>query len=114
MEISAFLKKLNEAPDSVAFADTMAAIDGNYQFTPAAFTNGALRNEAGQNSGSCKLFAFALIHELGEQQTLACFGAYYRDDVLKHPDATDHQNIRNFMKTGWAGLKFEDMPLVAK
>ena len=114
MDIAAFLKKLNDTPDAVAFTDTMAVIDSAYAFTPAAFTNGSLRNEAGQNSGSCKLFAFALLNRLSEQQTLACFGAYYRDDVLKHPEATDHQNIRNFMKTGWGGVKFENTPLVAK
>lgn len=114
MDIAAFLNKLNDTPDAIAFTDTMAVIDGAYTFTPAAFTNGSLRNEAGQNSGSCKLFAFAHLNQLNEQQTLACFGAYYRDDVLKHPEATDHQNIRNFMKTGWAGVKFEGMPLVAK
>lgn len=114
MDIPAFLKKLDDAPEAVAFTDTMAVIEAAYAFTPATFTNGSLRNEAGQNSGSCKLFAFALLNQLSEQQTLACFGAYYRDDVLKHPEATDHQNIRNFMRTGWAGVKFESMPLAAK
>lgn len=114
MNISDFLKTLADTPEKIAFTDTMAVIDNAYTFTPAAFTNGSLRNEAGQNSGSCKLFAFAQLNQLSEQQTLACFGAYYRDDVLKHPDATDHQNIRNFMKTGWAGVKFDAMPLVSK
>jgi len=114
MDIPAFLKKLQDAPESVAFTDTMAVVEATYDFTPTAFTNGTLRNEAGQNSGSCKLFAFALLKQLSEQQTLACFGAYYRDDVLKHPEATDHQNIRNFMKTGWDGVKFEGTPLTAK
>jgi hypothetical protein len=55
-----------------------------------------------------------LLNRLSEQQMLACFGAYYRDDVLKNPDGTDHQNIRNFMKTGWAGVAFDSMPLRAK
>lgn len=114
MTIAAFLDKLNTVPDSVAFADTMATIDAAYDFTPAAFSNGALRNEAGINNGSCKLFAFALLNKLSEAQTLACFGAYYRDDVLQHPTGDDHQNIRNFMKTGWAGIKFDSMPLQPK
>lgn len=114
MNLDAFFKKLNDAPESIAFTDTMAAVEAAYDFTPAAFTNGSLRNEAGQNSGSCKLFAFALLNKLNEQQTLACFGAYYRDDVLKHPEGTDHQNIRNFMKTGWAGVKFDSTPLKTK
>ncbi|TCS36231.1 HopJ type III effector protein [Paucimonas lemoignei] len=114
MNLDAFLQKLNDSPESIAFTDTMAAIEASYDFTPAAFTNGSLRNEAGQNSGSCKLFAFAQLNQLNEQQTLACFGAYYRDDVLKHPEGTDHQNIRNFMKTGWGGMKFDSQPLKAK
>lgn len=114
MTIDAFLKKLNSDPESVAFDDTMAVIDACYDFTPAAFSNGDARNQAGQNSGSCKLFAFALLHQLSEAQTLACFGAYYRDHVLSNPDGTDHQNIRNFMKSGWSGISFERAPLTPK
>jgi hypothetical protein len=114
MNIDVFLKKLNDTPESITFDDTMAVISESYEFTPASFTNGTVKNEAGQNSGSCKLFAFALLNKLSEQQTLACFGAYYREDVLKNPDGTDHQNIRNFMKSGWSGVKFERMPLQAK
>lgn len=114
MNRDAFLKKLNDDPASVAFDDTMAAIAASYDFTPAAFTNGETRNEAGQNSGSCKLFAFAMLNKLSKEQTLACFGAYYRDDVLTNPDGTDHQNIRNFMKYGWDGVKFDNLPLQPK
>ncbi|HJV86235.1 MAG TPA: HopJ type III effector protein [Noviherbaspirillum sp.] len=114
MTLDTFLKQLRENPDSISFDDTMTVINANYDFTPAAFTNGSLRNEAGQNSGSCRLFALAQLNGLSQAETLACFGAYYRDDVLKNPAGTDHQNIRNFMKTGWAGVKFESMPLKAK
>lgn len=114
MNKETFLKQLNDAPGSIAFADAIAMIDAAYEFTPASFTNGTARSEAGQNSGSCKLFAFGMLNQLSEQQMLACFGAYYRDDVLKNPDGTDHQNIRNFMKTGWAGVVFDSMPLRAK
>jgi hypothetical protein len=111
MQLDAFLTKLHDTPDAVAFDDTMAAIEAAYEFTPTAFTNGNLRNEAGQNSGSCKLLAFASLHRLSQQQTLACFGAYYRDDVLQHPDGSSHQNIRNFMRSGWEGVHFDAMPL---
>ncbi|CAG0939640.1 hypothetical protein GALLN_00712 [Gallionellaceae bacterium] len=114
MELSSFLQRLNDAPGSVNFNDTMAVIDSLYEFTPTAFTNGALFNEAGQNNGSCKLFSFALLHGLAPQQILNCFGAYYRDDVLKNPEGTDHQNIRNFMKSGWAGIKFTGSALTPK
>ncbi|HEY0844291.1 MAG TPA: HopJ type III effector protein [Noviherbaspirillum sp.] len=114
MTLDAFLDTLNTQPESIAFTDTMAVIDATYDFTPTAFVNGKVKNDAGQNSGSCKLLAFAMLNGLSKEQTLACFGAYYRDDVLKHPEGTDHQNIRNFMQYGWDGVKFETMPLKAK
>ena len=113
MTLENFLEKLNNTPDLVEFADTMAVIDALYSFTPTAFTNGELLNEAGQNSGSCKIFSFASMNDLSEEKTLACFGHYYRDDVLKNPTADDHQNIRNFMKTGWQGINFQGVALVA-
>jgi hypothetical protein len=114
MSVAAFLEKLRTTPDAISFDEVMAVIEQSYVFTPTAFTNGATANAAGQNSGSCKLLAFAQLNGLSERDTLACFGAYYREDVLKHPEGNDHQNIRNFMKTGWAGVKFEGMPLAAK
>jgi hypothetical protein len=60
------------------------------------------------------LFAFAEIQSLSEAATLACFGAFYYDDVLKNPNGTDHQNIRNFMKTGCDGIAFYGSALVLK
>lgn len=114
MEPDSFLQRLTDAPDSIAFNDTMAVIDALYDFTPTPFRNGALRNGAGQNSGSCKLFSFARQHSLSQQQTLHCFGDYYRKEVLDHPDGSDHQNIRNFIKTGWDGVVFHGTALTPK
>ncbi len=114
MSLNTFLQKLNSTPDEIAFTDTMAAIEALYDFSPAAFKNGELMNEQGQNSGSCKLFAFAQMQGLSPQQTLTCFGDYYRKDVLLHPEGSDHQNIRNFMQTGWAGIQFSASPLNEK
>lgn len=114
MELKRFLQRLDDAPDSIAFNEVIALIESLYDFTPTAFSNGGLVSEAGQNSGSCRIFAFARLHGLSQQQTLHCFGAYYRDDVLKHPLGADHQNIRNFMKTGWAGIAFQGDVLSAK
>ncbi|WP_083761723.1 HopJ type III effector protein [Psychromonas ingrahamii] len=45
---------------------------------------------------------------------LACFGHYYREDVLKHPQAKDHQNIRQFMISGWQGIDFSSQALYNK
>jgi hypothetical protein len=114
MQLDDFLTKLNATPEQITFADTMAVVDANYEFTPTAFRNGELENAAGQNSGSCKLLSFAKLHHLSSQQTLHCFGEYYRTDVLQHPDATDHQNIRNFIRFGWEGVSFDDTALLAK
>lgn len=114
MNLSALLDCLSQSPDTVEFSDTIAVIEALYAFTPTAFQNGDLLNEAGKNSGACKIFSFALRHGLSQQQTLSCFGAYYREDVLKNPAGTDHQNIRNFMKTGWVGIAFDGVTLQPK
>ena len=114
MLINTFLEKLNQSPQSVEFTDTMAVIEENYQFSETTFSNGEQKNEAGQNSGSCKIFSFAQQQKLTEQQTLACFGIYYRNDVLQNPKGDDHQNIRQFMLHGWSGITFTATALVAK
>lgn len=107
MSIQELLEKIKSESQSLQFTEIIAFVDENYDFTPTKFTNGETTNEAGQNSGSCKLFSFAKMHGLTESETLACFGEYYRNDVLENPNGTDHQNIRNFMKFGWEGVKFE-------
>ena len=114
MNLETFFTKLNSAPESVEFAETMAVIDEHYEFTETAFSNGSLENQAGENSGSCKLFSFAKLNDLNKTSTLACFGHYYRDDVLKNPNANDHLNIRNFMSTGWQGISFVGNALISK
>jgi len=111
MTVEVFLTTLAQSPESIDFNDTMAVIDTHYVFTPCAFRNGQQQNESGKNSGSCKLFAFAKLHTLDQQQTLDCFGQYYRNDVLSNPEGTDHQNIRNFMVTSWDGILFDGTPL---
>lgn len=114
MGISDFLEKLYKSPKEIIFKDTMEVIEEHYDFEPVKFTNGGLVNEAGQNLGSCKLFAFAKLQGLDKAQTLACFGDYFRVDVLENPKGEDHQNIRNFMSTGWEALAFDRDPLTKK
>ena len=114
MTLANFLEKLKQTPEIITFTETIAVIEENYDFSPTAFENGLQHNTAGENSGSCKIFAFAEIQNLSETATLSCFGAYYYDDVLKNPNGTDHQNIRNFMKTGWEGIAFYGSALVSK
>lgn len=114
MNIEIFLKKLKQTPNSITFPETIAVIEENYDFTPTAFDNGTQQNAAGENSGSCKLFAFAQLQNLNTQETLACFGAFYFEEVLGNPAGTNHQNIRNFIKTGWDGIQFEGEALILK
>ena len=114
MNIASFLEKVKQTPRAIAFAETIAVVEENYDFVPTTFTNGTQHNEAGQNSGSCKLFTFAKLQNLSQAETLACFGAYYFEEVLGDPDGTSHQNIRNFMKLGWDGIQFEGEALVLK
>ena len=114
MNINTFLAKLKQTPNAITFPETIAVIEENYDFTPTTFDNGTQHNAAGENSGSCKLFAFAKLQNLTQSETLACFGAYYFEDVLEHPEGSNHQNIRNFMKTGWDGIRFEGTTLALK
>lgn len=107
-------EKINHAPESITFPEVIAYIDAHYDFTPTRFTNGTAVNEAGQNNGSCKIFSLARLQGLTQEQTLALFGDYYRVDVLGNPDGTDHQNIRNFMQSGWEGIQFEGEALSEK
>lgn len=114
MSITAFITKIQQNPETVTFPETIALIEENYLFSPTAFKNGTQHNAAGENSGSCKLFAFAKLQNFTLTETLACFGAFYREDVLKNPQGTDHQNIRNFMVSGWDGIVFEGDALLLK
>ncbi|VXB44064.1 HopJ type III effector protein [Maribacter litoralis] len=111
MTLEEFKKKLAAAPKDILFSDTMVVIDSKYSFTPTAYTNGEVSNEVGQNSGSCKLFSFAIKEGFSKEETLACFGQYYFDEVLLDLKGSSHQNIRNFMKTGFEGLSFDGEPL---
>ena len=113
-QLQDLLAKLDQSPESVTFQEAIAAIDITYDFKPTAFKNGDLQNTADQNHGSCKIIAFGQLNKLDELQTLACFGDYYRQDVLANLEGNDHQNIRNFRVTGWAGIHFDGTPLTVK
>ncbi len=112
MTPEAFADRIGQ-DDSLDFEDTQAVISEYFDYAPCAFNNGDVFNEAGQNEGSCKIFGFGQLMQLNKEQTLACFGRFYRD-VLNTPDGSDHANIRNFMVSGWDGIQFEGQPLQRK
>ncbi|MDU0354077.1 HopJ type III effector protein [Paraglaciecola aquimarina] len=114
MLINELITLTRTAPESIEFTQVMELITDHYHYTPTAFSNGDLASEAGSNEGSCKIFYFAKLNQLSAEQTLSLFGAYYREDVLQHPEGTDHGNIRNFMVTGWDGIEFFSEALAPK
>jgi len=118
MSTEKLIQKIKTRPEEVSFKEVIESITNTYHYTASRFCNGAtgdqIINEAGNNEGSCKIFAFAKLNGLDEQQTLNCFGDYYRDEVLNNPGGEDHANIRTFMRHGWAGIHFEQDALSAK
>jgi hypothetical protein len=106
-----FSERINLAPETIQFSETISFIDENYLFNPIRFKNGEVLNESNQNNGSCKIFSFAKMKQLTKEQTLNLFGDYYRKDVLQNPEGEDHANIRNFIQSGWEGIVFEGTAL---
>lgn len=113
MDFDAFLTKLNASPADCCFVDILAAIDNDFSLTPCRFHNGPLVNEAGSNLGSLRVFALAKRLGLSDPQCLALFAEHYRQ-VLATPTGQDHANIRQFMRTGLAGVQFDGEPLSAR
>ena len=105
------VQAVTTSSEIIEFNDVIALVDSTFSFTPTAFTNGDVKNEANQNNGSCKLLALGQHLNLNQTQTLNLFGRFYREDVLNNPNGDDHANIRNFMKTGHEGVVFETFPL---
>jgi hypothetical protein len=99
--------------NSIAFTEVVKFIETYYRHQPTAFKNGDVYNEATQNQGSAKVFAFAQLNDLDSADTLYLFAEHYQS-VLANPDGNDHQNIRQFMTYGWPGIVFEGEALVLK
>lgn len=99
--------------NTITFAEAIKFIETYYKHQPAAFKNGDAYNEATQNQGSAKIFAFAQLNNLSAADTLYLFAEHYQS-VLATPDATDHQNIRQFIANGWDGVVFEGEALTLR
>lgn len=110
-QLSALLIALKEGTST--FSEVLEFIAHHYLHQPTAFKNGDAYNEATQNQGSARVFAFAQINNLSAEDTLYLFAEHYRA-VLASPEGTDHQNIRQFMVHGWSGIVFEGEALIPK
>ncbi len=114
-KLDQLVTQIKTNPEITEFQQVITVIEEHYFYMPTQFTNGTANdriiNKAGENEGSCKIFSFAHDQNLDKTQTLHCFGQYYRDDVLNHPENTDHANIRSFIKYGWKGITFDGSAL---
>ena len=109
--VQALLAKLSAG--EAKFADVIAFIEARFEHHPTAFKNGQQANAATENQGSAKVFSFAQANGLDKEQTLLLFAEHYAS-VLNTPEASDHQNIRQFMLNGWDGIQFEGAALTPK
>ena len=118
MSLDDLIQQIKNRPNTVEFDQVMAVIDACYDYSESAFSNGLgderVDNAAGENAGSCRIFAFAQINGLNQSETLVCFGKYFREDVIAHPEGSDHANIRTFMRHGWQGIRFDQPALGVK
>ncbi|WP_295122654.1 HopJ type III effector protein [uncultured Chitinophaga sp.] len=110
-QVTALIGQLKDK--SLTFKEVIEFIESRYEHTPTAFRNGEAYNEATQNQGSAKVFTFARLNNLSQEDTLFLFAEHYQA-VLSTPDAADHQNIRQFIANGWQGIAFEGEALKAK
>ena len=110
LSVETYIASLKHDPSGLNFAQTLAMIDAHYCFAPTGFKNGSVVNAAGENSGSCKVFSFAQMHELSQDMTLAMFAEHYQN-VLDNPKLDNHANIRAFIVSGFNGLAFDDEAL---
>lgn len=110
-QLTTLIKGLKD--NSSTFKEVIEFIETDHLHQPTAFKNGEAYNEPTQNQGSAKVFAFAQLNNLSEEDTLYLFAEHYQS-VLNSPGGTDHQNIRQFMTHGWPGIVFEGQALIAK
>lgn len=110
-QFSSLLIALNK--NDISFKEVIEFIETYYTHQATAFKNGETYNEASQNQGSARVFAFAKMNNLSKEATLSLFAEHYKS-VLATPDGLDHQNIRQFMIYGWDGVIFEGEALSLK
>ena len=62
--------------NSMPFSEVIEFIEKRYNHQPTAFKNGDTYNEATQNQGSAKVFAFAQLNKLSAADTLYLFAEH--------------------------------------
>mmetsp|Transcript_31178 Transcript_31178/g.70882 ORF Transcript_31178/g.70882 Transcript_31178/m.70882 type:complete len:420 (+) Transcript_31178:88-1347(+) len=105
--LQGLLDRAAKSPNEIAFEEVLKCIESAYTYRAVPFANGTVSSAAGENAGSAKVFSVGRLLGLGPEETLLLFGQHYRD-VKDSPSGTSHANIRAFMQSGWAGIKFPE------
>eukprot|EP01031_Cornospumella_fuschlensis_P036180 gene36180-43882_t len=107
-----FAEDIKGGKREVSIQDTLAIIDKHYEYIAVPFTVGDAQSKSNENIGDAKILSFALMTRMNEEQTLRLFGEVYRN---LSPTGTDHTNLRNFAKLGWAKVVFKSgLAIVSK
>mmetsp|Transcript_30269 Transcript_30269/g.41641 ORF Transcript_30269/g.41641 Transcript_30269/m.41641 type:complete len:221 (+) Transcript_30269:3-665(+) len=102
-ECRTFAEKVKLKELSPSFKETIELIDKHYNYFEVPFSCGDQYNKPNENTGAAKILSFGLMTKMNEAQTLSLFGEIYRD---MSPSGSDHPNLRNFAKYGWAKVSF--------
>ena len=100
-----FAERIKKGGSVKNFDETLSLIDTHYNYFAVPFTCGDAVNPPNVNTGAAKVFSFGLMTKMSVDETLKLFGEHY-DSVKSNPNGSDHANIRNFIKKGWAGSTY--------
>jgi len=102
IESREFAEKIKRG-EATSLKETIDMIDKHFNYFEVPFTCGDQTNLPNENTGSAKIFSFALLTKMTKEETLQLFGEVYRN---LSPAGNDHKNLRNFLKLGFAGITF--------
>jgi aspartokinase len=102
-----------EISNNRVFSDVLKEINNDYFYSPNGFVVGENKNDSSQNQGAARVLSYAKLKNLSLQQTLELFCEHYIE-VLDTKNSNSHQNIRELIKCGLEGVKFDDDVLVLR
>lgn len=106
-ECEMFNNNIDMDSSNLMLEDVLETINSHYETQLLEYRVGNIVNKQGENEATGLILSYAALSNMNQETTLKLWGQYYRD-VLKNPTGTDHANIREFMKTGWKGVPFEN------
>lgn len=77
--------------------DSLALVDKHYNYFEVPFSCAEVQNKANENIEAAKLFCFALMTQMNEEQTIRLFGG---------EGNMNDKNLQAFKKYGWSKVSF--------